>query len=95
MVKVALVGLAIVMSGCATQRFEIQGSTQLAPSLDDAQTFFVSGIGQSKEVDAAKVCGGAKNVQSIETQLTPGNIALSFVTLGIYTPRQMRVYCTR
>jgi hypothetical protein len=95
MMKLALVGFALVISGCATQRFEVQGSSQQAPSLDDAQTFFVAGIGQSKEVDAAKVCGGAKNVQSIETQLTPGNIALSFVTFGIYTPRQMRVYCTR
>lgn len=95
MIKAALVGLALVMSGCATQRFEVQGSSQQAPSLDHAQTFFVSGIGQSKEVDAAKICGGAKNVQSIETQLTPGNIVLGIVTFGIYTPRQMRVYCTR
>jgi hypothetical protein len=28
MMKVALVGLALVMSGCATQRFEVQGSGQ-------------------------------------------------------------------
>jgi hypothetical protein len=94
MMRVTLVGLALVMSGCATQRFEVQSSSQQAPSLDVAQSFFISGVGQSKEVDAAKACGGAKNVQSIETQLTAGNIALGILTFGIYTPRQMRVYCT-
>jgi hypothetical protein len=45
MIKVALLGFAFVMSGCATQRFEVQGSSQQAPSLDDAPTFFVSVFG--------------------------------------------------
>ena len=31
--------------------------------------FFVSGIGQKKTVDAAKICGGAENVKT-ETQQT-------------------------
>ena len=95
MMKVALVALALVMSGCATQRFEVQGSGQQSAAFDDSQTFFIGGIGQAKELDAAKVCGGAKNVQSVETQLTPGNIGMTFLTFGIYTPRQMRVYCNR
>ena len=30
--------------------------------------FFVSGIGQKKTVDAAKICGGAENVVKTETQ---------------------------
>ena len=29
--------------------------------------FFVSGIGQKKTVDAAKICGGAENVVKTET----------------------------
>ena len=33
--------------------------------------FFVSGIGQKKTVDAAKICGGAENVVKTET---PANI---------------------
>jgi hypothetical protein len=58
-------------------------------------SFFISCIGQSKEVDAAKVCGGAAKVHSVETQLTPANIGLGLITLGIYTPRQIRVYCAK
>ena len=47
--------------------------------------FFVSGIGQKKTVDAAKICGGAENVVA-ETQQTFVNGLLGFITLGIYTP---------
>ena len=35
-----------------------------------AHHFFVSGIGQKKTVDAAKICGGAENVVKTETQQT-------------------------
>lgn len=95
MKKMTLIALAMALSGCATQRFDVQSANQALPAFDDAQTFFVSGIGQNQEIDAGKVCGGAQNVDRVETQLTPANIALSLLTLGIYTPRQVRVYCTR
>ena len=54
--------------------------------------FFVSGIGQKKTVDAAKICGGAENVVKTETQQTFVNGLLGFITLGIYTPLEARVY---
>ena len=52
--------------------------------------FFVSGIGQKKTVDAAKICGGAENVVKTETQQTFVNGLLGFITLGIYTPLEAR-----
>ena len=54
----------------------------------------VSGIGQKKTVDAAKICGGAENVVKTETQQTFVNGLLGFITLGIYTPLEARVYCS-
>ena len=51
--------------------------------------FFVSGIGQKKTVDAAKICGGAENVVKTETQQTFVNGLLGFITLGIYTPQRV------
>ena len=48
--------------------------------------FFVSGIGQKKTVDAAKICGGAESVVKTETQQTFVNGLLGFNALGIYTP---------
>ena len=45
-----------------------------------------------KTVDAAKICGGAENVVKTETQQTFVNGLLGFITLGIYTPLEARVY---
>ena len=56
--------------------------------------FFVSGIGQKKTVDAAKICGGAESIVKTETQQTFVNGLLGFITLGIYTPLEARVYYT-
>ena len=56
--------------------------------------FFVSGIGQKKTVDAAKICGGAENVVKTETWQTFVNGLLGFITLGIYTPLEARVLLT-
>ena len=56
--------------------------------------FFVSGIGQKKTVDAAKICGGAENVRKQKPVQTFVNGLLGFITLGIYT-RWKRVYCSQ
>ena len=57
--------------------------------------FFVSGIGQKKTVDAAKICGGAENVVKTETQQTFVNGLLGFITLGIYTPLEAPCVCSQ
>ena len=46
---------------------------------------------EEKTVDAAKICGGAENVKT-ETQQISVNGLLGFITLGIYTPLEARVY---
>ena len=63
----------------------------VAPKETITHHFFVSGIGQKKTVDAAKICGGAENVVKTETQQTFVNGLLGFITLGIYTPLEARV----
>jgi hypothetical protein len=95
MKKLAIAALVLSLVGCATQRFDVRSGADNAASHDDYQSFWIGGIGQKEEIDAAKVCGGAAKVQRVETQLTLGNIGLTVLTLGIYTPRQIRVYCTR
>ena len=52
-------------------------------------------LGRKKTVDAAKICGGAENVVKTETQQTFVNGLLGFITLGIYTPLEARVYCSQ
>ena len=43
-------------------------------------SFSVSGIGQKKTVDAAKICGGAENVVKTETPANIRNGLLGFIT---------------
>ncbi|PSW32333.1 lipoprotein bor [Photobacterium phosphoreum] len=90
----ATVIAATVMSGCARQTFIMSPvSPTKTAELNRSQPFFVSGIGQRKTVDAAKLCGGADKVAKVEVQETFVNGLLSVVTFGIYTPRQARVFC--
>ena len=84
--------LALLITGCAQQTFTVQNKPAVAPKETITHHFFVSGIGQKKTVDAAKICGGAENVVKTETQQTFVNGLLGFITLGIYTPLEARVY---
>ena len=80
--------LALLITGCAQQTFTVQNKPAAVAPKERTIThhFFVSGIGQKKTVDAAKICGGAENVVKAETQQTFVNGLLGFITLGIYTP---------
>ncbi len=95
MKKLAIAAIVLSLTGCAIQRFDVRPDAQNAPTHDNSQTFWVGVIGQSEEIDAAKVCGSAAKVQRVETQMTAGNVGMAILTIGIYSPRQVRVYCTR
>ena len=78
--------LALLITGCAQQTFTVQNKpAAVAPKETITHHFFVSGIGQKKTVDAAKICGGAENVVKTETQQTFVKWITGFITLGIYT----------
>jgi hypothetical protein len=91
----AVVVATTLLSGCANQRFNVGGELSATPSArsEDSQTFFLSGIGQMKSVNAAQVCGDAGKVQGVAVEQSGLDVLLGMVTLGIYTPRTARVYC--
>ena len=63
--------LALFITGCAQQMFTVQiKPAAVAPKETITHHFFVSGIGQKKTVDAAKICGGAENVKETENPAT-------------------------
>ena len=79
--------LALLITGCAQQTFYCSKQTGSSSTKGNHHYhFFVSGIGQKKTVDAAKICGGAESIVKTETQQTFVNGLLGFITLGIYTP---------
>ncbi|WP_407237632.1 Bor family protein [Escherichia coli] len=88
--------LAMLITGCAQQTFTVGNKpTAVTPKGNHHPSFLRFGVGQKKTVDAAKICGGAENVVKTETQQTFVNGLLGFITLGIYTPLEARVYCSQ
>ena len=80
---------------CSTDVYCSKQTAAVAPKETITHHFFYF-LELSKEnfVDAAKICGGAENVVKTETQQTFVNGLLGFITLGIYTPLEARVYCS-
>ena len=85
----------ILLSGCATQRFDINKPIGPAgePTLDTSQAFFIEGLGQESLIDAAEICGGVERIARVETEETFLDGLLGFLSAGIYTPKTARVYC--
>ena len=73
---------------CSTDVYQFQNKpAAVAPKRNHHPSFLRSGIRQKKGIDAAKICGGAKeSIVKTETQQTFVNGLLGFITLGIYTP---------
>ena len=80
----------LLITGCAQQTFTVQNKpAAVAPKETITHHFFVSGIGQKKTVDAAKICWR----REILLNRNPANIRkwiARFITLGIYTPLEAR-----
>ena len=84
---------AFTLTGCATQTYLLAPASSNQPSKDQMQIFFVSGIAQEQDINAAEVCGGADKVAKVQTQQSVINGLLAGLTNGLFTPRQIRVYC--
>lgn len=95
MKKTAILLALVAMTGCATQTYHINGSSSSEPTADKMQNFFISGLGQQQEINAASVCGGADKVIKVESKQEPVDILLGMLTAGIYTPRHAKVYCKK
>nr|prf iss gene [Escherichia coli] len=88
--------LAMLITGCAQQTFTVGNKpTAVTPKETITHHFFVSPIGQRKLLMQPKFVGGAENVVKTETQQTFVNALPGFITFGIYTPLEARVYCSQ
>lgn len=85
--------MALLLSACSTHTFIVSEQNAAAqPSYDKMQHFFVGGLGQSQEVSSTEICGST-NTAKVQTQGTFLNGFLGMLSYGIYSPRDMRIYC--
>lgn len=92
-ITATLMSSAILLSGCSTQVANFKPTSNLQPTYEKSQAFFIGGIGQENTVDAAKICGGAENIAKVESSWSGSDILVGILTIAIYTPRTAKVYC--
>ena len=91
-----LLATALVMTGDAQQTFTVQTNRQQQHQRKPMPIISsVSGIGQKEKLSMQPKFVAAENVVKTETQQTFVNGLLGFITLGIYTPLEARVYCSQ
>ena len=85
--------LALLITGCAQQTFTVQNKPTLGNWPVTAVFLRFCDWAEEKH-DAAKICSGAENVVKASNKHFVNGL-LGFITLGIYTPLEARVYCSQ
>lgn len=75
-----------LLASCARQTIRIQNEDASSVGVTKMHHFFVGGIGQRTNVNAAEVCGGAEHVAVVETQQSFLDSVLFLVSYGVYAP---------
>ena len=86
--------LALLITGCAQQTFTVQNKPAAVAPGNHHPSFLRFWNWAEENCRCSKICGGAENVVKTETQQTFVNGLLGFITLGIYTPLEARMYYT-
>lgn len=96
MIKIILfILLAISLAGCAsvTATPDHMPKTASVPTFEERKHFYLWGLTpSSRYVDVAEVCGD-RDVRQIEAQTTFTDGLLGLITLGIYSPRTIKIWC--
>jgi len=96
MKKFNLILTLLLLNGCATQTYHVNSIGNANVEKEERmQNFFVAGVGQENELDAAKICHGTENIIKVESKLSFLDGFLGVLTSGIYTPRTAKVYCKK
>jgi hypothetical protein len=87
--------LALLSAGCSTVLFvRNERSRIFTPAIyETRRPFYFFGLaGQDQDVYLDRICLG-KDVDQVSTEYTGGDVLVSLVTLGIYTPRTLKIWC--
>ena len=86
--------LALLITGCAQQTFTVQNKPQYDQRKPSPIISSFLELGRRKLSMQPKFVA-AQKMLATETQQTFVNGLLGFITLGIYTPLEARVYCSQ
>ncbi|WP_371189499.1 Bor family protein [Thalassotalea maritima] len=94
MIKKLMLATSIVLSGCATVTIQPEQTVKLStkPSYQESKHFFLWGLAGEHRVNVTEICGDQK-VTQMQSQQTFIDGVLGIVTLGVYAPHSVKVWC--
>jgi hypothetical protein len=86
--------LAITATACSTVTIHPKSNPTLVsqPSYEESKSFYIGGLVGERRVNVTEICG-EKEVAQMQTQQTFMNGFLGLITLAIYTPHTVKVWC--
>jgi hypothetical protein len=92
-VGAALVAL-LSLSACSTVTIRDKSEAKMSsePSYESSESFFLWGLVGEKHIDVQKICG-KQTVRQAQSQFTLEDSLLTLITLGIYQPRTVKIWC--
>ena len=86
--------IVLMLSACSSVTIQPQKIAKLSakPTYQDSRPFFMWGLVGEERVDVKKVCGD-QSVLQMQSQQTATDGVLGLVTLGIYAPHTVKVWC--
>ena len=86
--------ILVNVSACSSVTVRTQGGEKdtSAPSYIDSKPFYFWGIKGGHEVDVNEICEGAA-VSQMQTVMTSSDWMFGYLTLFIYSPRTVKVWC--
>lgn len=92
----SLLAALILVSACSTVTIQPKevGQVSSKPDYQKSHHFFIMGLFGDKEIDVRKICKNTP-VKQMQTVATFKDSAASIVTMGVYTPHTVKVWCDK
>jgi hypothetical protein len=86
--------LAITATACSTVTIHPKSNATITsqPNYEESKSFYLAGLVGERRVNVTEICG-EKEVAQMQTQQTFTNGFLGLITLAIYTPHTVKVWC--
>jgi hypothetical protein len=92
--RLLIIGFVGLLGGCSTVTINPEASKKLVttPTYQESRSFYLWGLVGEQRVNVHEVCNGSP-VKQMQSQQTFINGLLGAITLGIYAPHSVKVWC--
>jgi len=85
-----MVPAVLMTAGCSVQSFLVQDVQAIPPEQLEIHSYTHTG---KQEINAVQVCGNVSRVAKVQILYTPWNWMLSYLSWGVYSPLEVRIWC--